>query len=212
MKVYPFKTVEAGATVNSSIVWESMGRPVAVRPGRASRVWPTSTSARSWPSACRWPGPRPSRRGRRSPPRGTPAGPPGCSSGPSWWAATPPGINVDDLEAATVPVTRFQVTSSVEHGRGHRAPGSRRSPVGRAPLLRQGGHRRRRGHPAQDRAALPPRGLPPGPGPGDRRHRLPAPVPRALHRRPDRLGRPVQRRVRPSSSWCSTTRSAPPAS
>ena len=55
-----------------------------------------------------------------------------------------------------------------QHGRHHRPPGPRRSAVGGAPLLRQGGHRRRRDHPAQDRAALPPRGLPPGPGPGDR--------------------------------------------
>ena len=32
VKVYPFKTVEAGATVNSSIVWESRGSRIAVRP------------------------------------------------------------------------------------------------------------------------------------------------------------------------------------
>ena len=65
VKVYPFKTVEAGATVNSSIVWESTGRPVPVRPRRASRAWPTSTSAPSWPCACRWPGRRTLEKGAR---------------------------------------------------------------------------------------------------------------------------------------------------
>ena len=38
VKIYPFKTVEAGAIVNSSIVWESRGRPVAVRTGRGARA------------------------------------------------------------------------------------------------------------------------------------------------------------------------------
>ena len=49
--------------------------------------------------------------------------------------------------------------------------------------------------PTQDRAALPPRGVPPGPGVGDRRHRVPAPGPRALHRRAERRRR--RRRHRP---------------
>ena len=35
VKIYPFKTVEAGAIVNSSIVWESRGAR-AVRPGRSA--------------------------------------------------------------------------------------------------------------------------------------------------------------------------------
>ena len=37
VKVYPFKTVEAGAIVNTSIVWESQGRPQPVRPRRRER-------------------------------------------------------------------------------------------------------------------------------------------------------------------------------
>ncbi len=81
VKIYPFKTVEAGAVVNSSIVWESRG-PGRSSVGKGSRGWRTWTSAPSWPFASRWPGPPPSRRGQQSPPPGTPAGPPGCSSGP----------------------------------------------------------------------------------------------------------------------------------
>ena len=68
----------------------SRGAPGPCSAGTASRAWPTSTSARSWPCACPWPGPPRSRRAPRSPPRATPAGRPGCSSGPSWSAATPP--------------------------------------------------------------------------------------------------------------------------
>ena len=160
------------------------GAPGRSSAGTACRAWPTSTSAPSWPSASRWPGPRPSRRGPRSPASRDTSRAARVLKRAIMVGCNAAGVNVDDLEAATVPVTRFQVTSLGQHGRGDRAAGPRRSPVGGAPLLRQGGHRRRRDHPAQDRAALPPRGLPPGAGPGDRRHRLPAPDPRALHRRP----------------------------
>ena len=66
------------------------GAPGRSSGGTASGAWPTWTSAPSWPCASRWPGRRPSRRGPPSPPRGTPAGPPGCSSGRSWSAATRP--------------------------------------------------------------------------------------------------------------------------
>ena len=38
VKVYPFKTVEAGAIINSSIVWESRGLAVAVRADRRGRA------------------------------------------------------------------------------------------------------------------------------------------------------------------------------
>ena len=79
-----------------------------------------------------------------------------------------------------------------------------RPAVGRDPLLRQ----RRRSTstedaPAQDRAAASPRGLPPGASRRDRRHRLPAPGARALHRGPrghastsGPCGPPVQGRAR----------------
>ena len=54
VKVYPFKTVEHGAIVNSSIVWESRG-PATSSAASAWPVWPTSTSPRSWRYAWPWP-------------------------------------------------------------------------------------------------------------------------------------------------------------
>ena len=112
VKVYPFKTVEAGATVNSSIVWESMGARslfgregvqglanVDISPELAVRL------SMAWASTFE-------KGARRSPPRGTPAGPPGCSSGPSWSAATRRGSTSTTSRRPPCPVTRFQVTSS----------------------------------------------------------------------------------------------------
>ena len=58
VKVYPFKTVEPGAIVNSSIVWESRA-PATSSAASASPAWPTSTSPRSWPCAWPWPTPPP---------------------------------------------------------------------------------------------------------------------------------------------------------
>ena len=120
------------------------------------------------------------------------------------------GVNVDDLEAATVPVTRFQVGSTTSLG-DHRPARPRRPAVGDDPLLRRARPRRRRDHPAQDRAAVPPRG-----------------VPSVLARRSATSGfrpglwsttRPRSPRRstwhrcgRPASSWCSTTPSGRPAS
>jgi mannose-1-phosphate guanylyltransferase/phosphomannomutase len=69
----------------------SRAGPARCSVGTACGGWPTSTSVRNWPCASRWPGPRRSRRAPRSPAPVTPAGPPVCSSGPSWSAATPPG-------------------------------------------------------------------------------------------------------------------------
>ena len=47
VKVYPFKTVEAGAVVNSSIVWESRGARIAVRAQRRRRAGQRRHHARS---------------------------------------------------------------------------------------------------------------------------------------------------------------------
>ena len=211
VKIYPFKTVEAGAIVNSSIVWESRGaRSLFGRDGvrglanvdispelavRLSMAWASTLEKGATVTSS-----RDTSRAARVLKRAIMVG---CNAA---------GVNVDDLEAATVPVTRFQVTSSASYGRGDRPARPRRPPVGRAPLLRQGRHRRRRDDPAQDRAPLPPRGLPPGPGPRDRRHRLSAAHPRALHRRPSSTRSTCRRPGPPGSSWCSTTPSAPPAS
>ena len=128
VKVYPFKTVEAGATVNTSIVWESRGARIALRPARASPGWPTSTSAPSWPCGCRWPGRRTLEKGATiTASRDTSRAARvlkraimvGCNAA---------GVNVEDLEVATVPVTRFQVALGPEPGRHHRPARSSTTP------------------------------------------------------------------------------------
>jgi mannose-1-phosphate guanylyltransferase/phosphomannomutase len=111
VKVYPFKTVEAGATVNSSIVWESMGaRSLFGRDGvrglanvdispelavRLSMAWASTFEKGATVTAS-----RDTSRAARVLKRAIMVG---CNAA---------GVNVDDLEAATVPVTRFQITSS----------------------------------------------------------------------------------------------------
>ena len=109
--VYPFKTVEAGAIVNSSIVWESRGaRSLFGRDGvqglanvdisaelavRLSMAWASTLEKGATVTTS-----RDTSRAARVLKRAIMVG---CNS---------VGVNVDDLEAATVPVTRFQVTSS----------------------------------------------------------------------------------------------------
>jgi mannose-1-phosphate guanylyltransferase/phosphomannomutase len=111
VKVYPFKTVEAGATVNSSIVWESMGsRSLFGRDGvrglanvdispelavRLSMAWASTFEKGATVTTS-----RDTSRAARVLKRAIMVG---CNAA---------GVNVDDLEAATVPVTRFQTTSS----------------------------------------------------------------------------------------------------
>lgn len=108
VKVYPFKTVEAGAVVNSSIVWESRGARslfgrqgigglanVDVTPEMATRV------AMAYGSTIKKGATvitsRDSSRAGRMLKRAMMAG------------LNAAGINVEDLEVATVPVTRFVV-------------------------------------------------------------------------------------------------------
>lgn len=111
VKVYPFKTVEAGAIVNSSIVWESRGaRSLFGRDGvqglanvdispelavRLSMAWASTLEKGTTVTAS-----RDTSRAARVLKRAIMVG---CNAA---------GVNVDDLEAATVPVTRFQVQSS----------------------------------------------------------------------------------------------------
>src|SRR5579872_3721348 len=113
VKVYPFKTVEAGATVNTSIVWESRGaRTLFGRTGiqglanvdispelvmRLSMAWASSLEKGSTVTTS-----RDTSRAARVLKRAMIVG---CNAA---------GVNVEDLEVATVPVTRFQVRS----GRG----------------------------------------------------------------------------------------------
>ena len=115
VKVYPFKTVEAGATVNTSIIWESRGaRSLFGRSGvtglanvdispelvmRLSMAWAGTFEKGSTITAS-----RDTSRAARVLKRAVMVG---CNSA---------GVNVDDLEAATVPVTRHQVRSAASIG------------------------------------------------------------------------------------------------
>lgn len=108
VKVYPFKTVEAGAVINSSIVWESKGARslfgrdgirglanVDVTPELATRVamaWGTTLKKNSTVVTS-----RDSSRSSRMLKRAMMAG------------LNAAGVNVLDLEVASVPVTRFLV-------------------------------------------------------------------------------------------------------
>ncbi|MDQ3756486.1 MAG: mannose-1-phosphate guanyltransferase [Actinomycetota bacterium] len=108
VKVYPFKTVEPGAIINSSIVWESRGARhlfgrhgvaglanVDVTPELAVRVALAfaTTLKKGSVVTCS----RDSSRAARAIKRAVMVG------------LNAAGVNVDDLEVATVPVTRFQV-------------------------------------------------------------------------------------------------------
>jgi mannose-1-phosphate guanylyltransferase/phosphomannomutase len=115
VKVYPFKTVEAGAVVNQSLVWESKGSRtlfgkdgvaglanVDITPELATRVamaYATTLKKGSTVTTSR-DSSRSARMLKRSIMAGLNAG----------------GINVDDLEVAPVPVTRFQVRSQRAQG------------------------------------------------------------------------------------------------
>jgi mannose-1-phosphate guanylyltransferase / phosphomannomutase len=115
VKVYPFKTIEAGATVNHSIVWETRGARslfgrlgvtglanVDITPELAAKV------AQAWASSLKKGSTvvtsRDSSRSARMLKRAMIAG---LNAG---------GINVIDLELASVPVTRFMVRRPYAEG------------------------------------------------------------------------------------------------
>ncbi len=115
VKIYPFKTVETGATINTSIVWESRGaRTMFGRLGitglanvditpelvmRLSMAWASTLEKGATITAS-----RDTSRAARVLKRAVMVG---CNAA---------GVNVDDLEVATVPVTRFQVRSGQSLG------------------------------------------------------------------------------------------------
>ncbi|HEX3947390.1 MAG TPA: hypothetical protein VHW47_06770, partial [Acidimicrobiales bacterium] len=115
VKVYPFKTVEAGAVVNSSIVWESRGsRSLFGRDGvrgianvdispelvvRLSMAWAATLEKGTTVTAS-----RDTSRAARVLKRAVMVG---CNAA---------GVNVEDLEVATVPVTRHHVRTSASRG------------------------------------------------------------------------------------------------
>ena len=115
VKVYPFKTVEPGAIVNSSIVWESRGTRsffgrsgltglanVDVTPELACRV--AMAYATTMKKGSTVVTSRDSSRAARALKRAVMAG------------LNASGINVDDLEMAPVPVTRFLVRTQGAQG------------------------------------------------------------------------------------------------
>ena len=111
VKIYPFKTVDAGATVNSSLIWESRGMRslfgmegisgisnVDIAPGLVARVamaFGTSIPKESFVVAS-----RDSNRVSRMVKRAMVAG------------LTSTGIHVRDLRVAPTPVNRFNVATS----------------------------------------------------------------------------------------------------
>jgi mannose-1-phosphate guanylyltransferase/phosphomannomutase len=115
VKVYPFKTVEANAVINSSIVWESRGARhlfgrlgitglanVDISPELALRVamaYATTLKKGSTVTIS-----RDSSRAARVLKRAVMVG------------LNAAGVHVDDLEVAPVPVTRFQVRSQRSRG------------------------------------------------------------------------------------------------
>ena len=115
VKVYPFKTVESGAIVTSSIVWESRGaRTLFGRRGvrglanvdinpdvvvRLAMAYGTALPKGSTISAS-----RDTSRLARALKRGLISG------------LNLSGINVEDIELATVPLTRFQVRNGPSQG------------------------------------------------------------------------------------------------
>ncbi len=115
VRVYPFKTVETGAIINSSIVWESRGSRnlfgrmgvsglanVDITPEFACRVamaYGTTMKRGSTVTTS-----RDSSRAARALKRAIHAG------------LNATGVNIDDLEMAPVPVTRFQVRSEGNRG------------------------------------------------------------------------------------------------
>jgi mannose-1-phosphate guanylyltransferase/phosphomannomutase len=115
VKVYPFKTVEPGAIINSSIVWESRGaRSLFVRSGvsglanvditpelavRVAMAYATTLKKGSKVVTS-----RDSSRAARALKRAVMAG------------LNAAGVNVEDLEVAPVPTTRFQIRNARAQG------------------------------------------------------------------------------------------------
>ena len=115
VKVYPHKIIEAGAVVNSSIIWESRGSRslfgrlgvagianVDLSPEVALRV--AMAYATTLPKGASLTVSRDSSRAARMLKRAVMVG------------ITAAGCNVEDLEAATVPVTRFQTRTGNTFG------------------------------------------------------------------------------------------------
>ena len=115
VKIYPHKTVDPGATVNSSIVWESRGARtlfgrlgvtgianVDLPPETALRL--ASAFASSMPKGAVVTTSRDSSRAARALKRAAMAG------------LNAAGVSVQDLEVATIPLTRFHIRTTPSSG------------------------------------------------------------------------------------------------
>ena len=186
-------------------------------PGRcsaatASPAWPTSTSPPSSPPGWRWPTARCSRRAPRVITSRDSSRSARMLKRAMMAGLNAAGVDVDDLEVASVPVTRFIVRRpSTTGGITIRLVNDDPQSV----VIRFFDDRRprhHRGRAAQDRAPVQPRGLPPGAPRRDRRHRLRPPGSRALRVGPRVHGRHRARSARRSSRSSSTTPTARPPS
>ncbi len=115
VKIYPFKTVEQNAIVNSSIVWETRGARnlfgpggltglanVDINPELVTRIF--MAWAGTFEKGARLTASRDTSRAARVLKRAAMVG---CNAA---------GVDVDDLEVATVPVTRFMTRSAANEG------------------------------------------------------------------------------------------------
>ena len=188
VKVYPFKTVEAGAVINSSIVWESRGSRslfgrlgvaglanVDITPELATRV--AMAFATTLKKDATVVTSRDSSRSARMLKRAMMAG------------INAAGVNVLDLEVASVPVTRFAV-SRPESDAGVTIRLMEDDP--QSVVIRffdtNGADIVETAQRKIERLFLP-RGLPPRVPGRDRRHRVPTPRPRAVQQRSRGQGR-----------------------
>ena len=182
VKVYPFKTIEAGAVVNTSVIWESTGAAHPVRPAR--RVRP---GQRGGHAGARGPaGQRLRHHAAQGLHRHHLAGRvPGRADAEAGRAGAlnASAINVVDLEAQPLPVARFETASGPLQRRHRAAHHAGRPAVRRHHLPRRARRRAVPGGPAQAGARLLPAGVPAGVPRRDRRAQLPAPGGRVLHPR-----------------------------
>ena len=180
VKVYPFKTIEAGAVVNTSVIWESRGQRtlfgtrgvsglvnVEITPELCVRL--ASAYASTLKKGAVVTTSRDSSRAARALKRAVHG------------ALNASAINVVDLEAQPMPLARFE-TAPQRLQRGHRAADH----AGRPAVDRHPVHGRRRRGPvpvgaAQARAGVLPAGVPARVPRRDRRADLPAPSGGGLH-------------------------------
>ncbi len=180
VKIYPFKTVEPAAIVNSSIVWETRGARslfgrlgvsglanVDISPEVAMRLamaFATTLKRGSTVTTS-----RDTSRAARVLKRAVMVG------------LNSAGVDCSDLEVATVPLTRFHVQDDRSQGgiTVRLAPDDPQSVVIR--IFGADGTDINEATQRKIERILLPGGLPPGPCRRDRRHRLPSPHPGALH-------------------------------